>query len=42
MIYPIVVGTGRKLWDEGTTLKLTVADSFVSKSGVAVLTYLPA
>ncbi|MGX6601836.1 dihydrofolate reductase family protein [Micromonosporaceae bacterium Da 78-11] len=42
MIYPVVVGTGRKLWDEGTTVALTVTDSFVTKSGVAVLTYLPA
>jgi dihydrofolate reductase len=42
MVYPVVLGTGRKLWDEGTTVALTVADSFVTKSGVAVLTYLPA
>jgi len=42
MIYPVVVGTGRKLWDEGTTVAMTVADTFVTKSGVAVLTYLPA
>jgi dihydrofolate reductase len=42
MIYPVVIGTGRKLWDEGTTLAMTVAGQFVTKSGVAVLTYLPA
>jgi dihydrofolate reductase len=42
MVYPVVLGAGRKLWDEGTTVALTVADSFVTKTGVAVLTYLPA
>jgi dihydrofolate reductase len=42
MIYPVVVGAGRKLWDEGTTVALTVSSSFVTKTGVAVLTYLPA
>jgi dihydrofolate reductase len=42
MVFPVVVGAGRKLWDEGTTVALTVSSSFVTKSGVAVLTYLPA
>ena len=42
MIYPIVVGKGRTVWNEGTEIKLEVADSFVTKSGVAVLTYVPA
>jgi dihydrofolate reductase len=42
MVYPVVLGAGRRLWDEGTTVALTVADSFITKSGVAVLTYLPA
>jgi dihydrofolate reductase len=42
MVFPVVVGAGRKLWDEGTEAKLTLADSFVTKSGVAVLTYVPA
>jgi dihydrofolate reductase len=42
MIYPIVVGNGRTVWNEGTEIKLQVADSFITKSGVAVLTYVPA
>ena len=42
MIYPVVVGSGRKLWDEGTTVALNVAKSFVTKTGVAVLYYTPA
>jgi dihydrofolate reductase len=42
MIYPIVVGKGRTVWNEGTEIKLEVADSFITKSGVAVLTYVPA
>jgi dihydrofolate reductase len=42
MVYPVVVGSGRKLWQEGTTVALAVSDSFITKSGVAVLTYVPA
>ena len=42
MVYPVVVGSGRKLWQEGTTVALAVSDSFVTKTGVAVLTYVPA
>jgi dihydrofolate reductase len=42
MVYPVVVGTGRKLWDEGTKVALSVSDSFITKTGVAVLTYVPA
>jgi dihydrofolate reductase len=42
MVYPVVVGSGKKLWDEGTTVALTLSSSFVTQSGVAVLTYVPA
>ena len=42
MIYPVVVGAGRKLWEQGTKLALDVADSWTTKSGVAVITYTPA
>jgi dihydrofolate reductase len=41
MVFPVVLGSGRKLWDEGTTVALTLTNSFVTKSGVAVLTYGP-
>jgi dihydrofolate reductase len=42
MIYPVVVGAGAKLWDEGTTVALTLDSSFTTKTGVTVNTYLPA
>ena len=42
MIYPVVVGEGRKLWDEGTKVALTLTGSFTTKTGVEVITYLPA
>jgi dihydrofolate reductase len=42
MVYPVVVGAGKKLWDEGTSVALTLSSSFVTKTGVAVLSYLPA
>ena len=42
MTFPVVLGTGRKLWDEGTTLALSVSDSWTTKSGVTVTTYAPA
>jgi dihydrofolate reductase len=42
MIFPVVLGAGAKLWQEGTAAKLTIARSFVTKNGVAVITYVPA
>jgi dihydrofolate reductase len=42
MIYPVVVGEGRKLWDEGTKIALKQAKSFTTTTGVEVITYLPA
>ena len=42
MIFPVVVGEGRKLWDEGTKVALTVGSQFTTKTGVEVVTYLPA
>jgi dihydrofolate reductase len=42
MVYPLVVGKGRKVWDDGVEVNLELAKSFVTKTGVAVLTYLPA
>jgi dihydrofolate reductase len=42
MVYPVVVGTGRKLWHEGTTVALRLTGSKVTRSGVAVLTYAQA
>ena len=42
MVYPVVVGEGRKLWDEGTKVALKPTKSFTTASGVQVLTYVPA
>jgi dihydrofolate reductase len=42
MVYPVVVGEGRKLWDEGTKVALTLTKTFTTASGVEVLTYVPA
>jgi dihydrofolate reductase len=42
MVYPVVQGEGRKLWDEGTKIALTLADSWKTATGVEVVTYVPA
>ncbi|GAA2626732.1 dihydrofolate reductase family protein [Paractinoplanes durhamensis] len=42
MVFPVVQGEGRKLWDDGTKIALTLADSWKTASGVEVVTYVPA
>ncbi|GIF20963.1 dihydrofolate reductase [Actinoplanes tereljensis] len=42
MIFPVVQGEGRKLWDDGTKIALTLADSWKTATGVEVVTYVPA
>jgi dihydrofolate reductase len=42
MIYPVVVGEGRKLWAEGTKIALKPTGSFTTTTGVEVITYIPA
>ncbi|HEX8345694.1 MAG TPA: dihydrofolate reductase family protein [Actinoplanes sp.] len=42
MVYPVVVGEGRKLWDEGTKVALKLTRTWTTTTGVAVLTYVPA
>jgi dihydrofolate reductase len=42
MVYPVVVGEGRKLWDEGTKVALKLNSTFTTTTGVEVLTYRPA
>src|SRR5919112_1220975 len=42
MIYPVVVGEGRKLWDEGTKVALRLVKSWTTTTGVEVITYVPA
>jgi dihydrofolate reductase len=42
MVFPLVAGEGRKLWDEGTKVALAHTGSFTTKTGVEVITYVPA
>jgi dihydrofolate reductase len=42
MVYPVVQGEGRKLWEPGTKIALTLTGSWQTKTGVDVLTYVPA
>ncbi|MFC4064010.1 dihydrofolate reductase family protein [Actinoplanes subglobosus] len=42
MIFPVVVGEGRKLWEPGTRLALSHTGSWRSATGVEVITYVPA
>ncbi|WP_242623967.1 dihydrofolate reductase family protein [Micromonospora kangleipakensis] len=42
MVYPVVIGAGRRLWADGTTADLKLTRSHITTSGVAVLTYVPA
>jgi dihydrofolate reductase len=42
MIYPVVQGEGRKLWDEGTKIALSLTETWRTKTGVEVVTYQPA
>jgi dihydrofolate reductase len=42
MIHPVVVGHGKRLFNDGSALKrLKLADSKITPSGVALLTYVP-
>ena len=42
MIYPVVTGEGRKLWDDGTKIALKHTGSWTTTTGVEVITYVPA
>lgn len=42
MVYPVVVGEGRKLWHDGTKIALKLADTWTTTTGVEVITYVPA
>jgi dihydrofolate reductase len=41
MIYPVVVGEGRPLWEPGTGVTLTHTGSWRSATGVEVINYVP-
>ncbi|MFI5491821.1 dihydrofolate reductase family protein [Actinoplanes sp. NPDC051859] len=42
MVFPVVVGEGRRLWHEGTKVALSHTGSWTTKTGVEVVSYIPA
>jgi dihydrofolate reductase len=42
MVFPVVQGEGQKLWEDGTKIALSLTDAWRTKTGVEVLTYVPA
>ncbi len=42
LIFPLVLGTGRKLFPDGTSLRLRLVESLASPKGVVLATYVPA
>jgi dihydrofolate reductase len=42
MVYPLVLGSGQRLFKDGTDTTLHLVDSKVTSTGVALLTYRPA
>jgi dihydrofolate reductase len=42
LVYPVVLGRGKRLFQEGPPVALTVADAMAFSSGVVLLTYHPA
>ncbi len=42
MIFPVVQGEGRRLWDDGTKIALGLKKSWQTSTGVQVVTYVPA
>jgi dihydrofolate reductase len=43
MVHPVVVGRGKRLFNDGSDLKrLKLVDSQITSTGVAILTYQPA
>ena len=42
MTFPVVVGSGRRLFDEGSAVTLRLVHSWTTTTGVAMLSYAPA
>ncbi|MEO5705282.1 MAG: dihydrofolate reductase family protein [Candidatus Limnocylindrales bacterium] len=43
MVYPITLGTGKRLFRDGTAgTRLKLTDSYSTKAGILILTYVPA
>lgn len=41
MVFPVVIGSGKRLFKDGAEAKLTLTDSKTTQAGVAILTYQP-
>ena len=41
MVYPVVLGTGKKLFRDGAEASLKLTDSYATKGGVLILTFEP-
>lgn len=42
MVFPVVLGRGKRFFKDGSDTSLTLVDTKITSSGVAVLTYQPA
>lgn len=42
MLFPVVLGTGKKLWAEGATAALELTSAVATATGATILTYVPA
>ena len=42
LVYPVILGRGKRLFEDGPPIALTVADTMAFSSGVVLLTYHPA
>ncbi len=42
LVHPVVLGSGKRLFDERSTASLKLTDTKITSSGVAILTYQPA
>ena len=41
MVYPVILGTGKKLFRDGAEANLKLVDSYATKGGVLILTFEP-
>lgn len=42
MVFPVVLGRGKRFFKDGSDTSLTLVDAKTTSSGVAILTYQPA
>ena len=41
MVYPVILGTGKKLFRDGAEANLKLVDSYATNGGVLILTFEP-